>query len=180
MAIDFLDIDREVLYFEEPLDPEASCCLDEAAETYGDARAEASLLRAYFLAPEHPMVLVALYRYFYYQHRLEDALRVAERVLRIFAQRLELPEDWRDLDEMRLGSGVLVSMTLVRFYMLALKGAGYLQLRLGEYESALARLQKVVELDSGDRLGARALIDVARASLLQEQEPVPVENCNGR
>jgi len=168
VAVDLLDIDREVLYFEEPLNPEAGRCLEEAAETYGDAQAEAALMRAYFLAPEHPMVLVALYRYFYYQHRLEDALQVAERVLRVFALRLELPEDWRDLDDARLGNGVLISMALVRFYMLALKGAGYLQLRLGEYEPALARLQKVVEIDSSDRLGARALLDVAKASL-QEQ-----------
>lgn len=169
MAVDFLDIDREVLYFEEPLVPDAGLCLEEAAETYGDTQAEAALMRAYFLAPEHPMVLVALYRYFYYQHRLEDALRVAERVLRVFAQRLELPEDWRYLDDARLGNGVLISMTLVRFYMLALKGAGYLQLRLGEYEPALTRLQKVVELDPSDRLGARALLDVAKASL-QERD----------
>ena len=34
------------------------------------------------------MVLVALYRYYYYQHRLSDALIVSERVLRIFANRL--------------------------------------------------------------------------------------------
>lgn len=169
MAVDLLDIDREILYFEEPLEPEVGHCLDAAAETYGEAHAEASLMRAYFLAPEHPTVLVALYRYFYYQHRLEDALRVAERVLGVFARRLELPEDWRELDDARLGNGVLISMTLVRFYMLALKGAGYLQLRLGDYEPALARLQKVVELDSSDRLGARALLDVAKASL-QEQE----------
>jgi hypothetical protein len=51
--------------------------------------------------------------------------------------------------------------------MLALKGAGYLQLRLGDYETALARLEKVSELDSNDRLGAKALIDVAREALDQ-------------
>lgn len=180
MAVDLLDIDREVPYFEEPLNHEAGYCLDKAAETYGDEQAEVLLMRAYFLEPEHPMVLVGLYRYFYYQHRLEDALLVAERILRVFAMRLELPEDWRDLDDARLGNGVLISMVLVRFYMLALKGAGYLQLRLGEYESALARLQKVVEIDSSDRLGARALLEVAQESLQQHDQSTYAGNGNGR
>jgi len=106
------------------MDSEARRCLDDAAETCADAHAEVSLMRAYYLVPERPMVLVALFRYFYYQHRLEDALRMTERVLRVFALRLGLPEDWRDLDEMRLGNSVLVYMTLVRFYMPALEGAG--------------------------------------------------------
>ena len=159
--MDMLDFETDGLYFDEPLVDEARQCLDTAADSYGEDLAENSLLRAYFLEPKHPMVLVALYRYFYYQHRLTDALLVADRVLVVFAQRLGLPADWHELTEMQIGSGVLVSMAMIRFYMLALKGAGYLELRLGEFESAVARLNKVVELDSKDRLGAQALLDVA-------------------
>ncbi|MET0116826.1 MAG: hypothetical protein ABW090_05335 [Sedimenticola sp.] len=160
--MDMLDFEGEALYFDEPINPEVKQCLDSAADHYGDESSERWLLRAYFLEPAHPMVLVGLYRYFYYQHRLEDALLVAERVLTVIAKRLQFPEDWRDLNDKWLGSGVMVSMTLIRFYMLALKGAGYLELRLGNYQSALDRLMKVAELDSKDRLGAKALIDVAR------------------
>ena len=171
MTMDMLDFEGESLYFDEPLPLEVRRCLDDAAGHYGEGMAEQQLMRANFLAPEHPMVLVALYRYFYYQHRYEDALTVAERVLCVFAKRLELPIDWRHLDEHCLGSGVMVSMTMIRFYMLALKGAGYLELRLGRYESAIARLQKVAELDSRDRLGASALIDVANEALESELAP---------
>lgn len=167
--MDMLDFESDDLYFDEPLNDETKGCLHHAAGNYGEMLAEASLMRAYFLEPEHPVVLVALYRYFYYQHRLEDALLVAERVLTVFAGRLGLPEDWRDLAEMQIGSGVMVSMAMVRFYMLALKGAGYLELRLGDYESALARLHKIVELDSSDRLGAQSLIDVAQMALKEQQ-----------
>jgi len=166
--MDLLDFEAEALYFDEPIRGEAHSCVEQAAESYGQAAAEGLLLRAYFLEPEHPIVLVALYRYFYYQHRLEDALLVAERVLKVFAGRLGLPENWRDLTELQLGGGVMVSMTLLRFYMLALKGAGYLELRLGRHESALMRLRKVAALDSNDRLGAQALIDVARGELNAE------------
>ncbi|MCG8025693.1 MAG: hypothetical protein JAZ02_17165 [Candidatus Thiodiazotropha endolucinida] len=171
--MDMLDFESDDLYFEEPLHAEAKACLERAADNYGEMLAEASLMRAYFLEPEHPMVLVALYRYFYYQHRIEDALLVAERVLQAFSKRLGLPADWHELTEMQIGSGVMVSMAMIRFYMLALKGAGYLELRLGEYESAMARLNKVVELDSNDRLGAQALLDVAREAI-NDAKPVQI------
>lgn len=170
--MDLLDFTGEDLYFDEHLQTEARECLDLAAAQYAEGRAESALLRAYFLAPEHPMVLVALYRYFYYQHRLADALLVADRVLRIFAQRLELPLDWQELTETQIGAGVLVSMTMIRFYLLALKGAGLLELRLGLYAEALARLAKVVELDVHDRLGARALLEVAQQALQAQPSPV--------
>jgi tetratricopeptide (TPR) repeat protein len=170
MAIDLLEFDSEELYFDEAINDEARHCLDQASREYGTDEAEAALMRAYFLEPEHPMVLVALYRFYYYQHRLRESLLVAERVLKVIGKRLEFPEEWRDLTEMRLGSGVMISMTLIRFYMLALKGAGFLELRLGDYASALQRLEKVLELDSKDRLGAKALLDVAREALGNEAD----------
>jgi tetratricopeptide (TPR) repeat protein len=168
MAIDLLAFESEELYFDEAIDEEAKVCLDRASEEYGTQEAEKTLLRAYFLEPEHPMVLVALYRFYYYQHRLKESLLVAERVLKVIGKRLEFPDDWRDLTELGIGSGVMISMTMIRFYMLALKGAGYLELRLGHYESALERLEKVAELDAKDRLGAQALLTVVRNALSQE------------
>lgn len=176
MTMDMLDFENGDLYFDEPLHSEAQQCLEHAAECYGENRAEEALMRAYFLEPEHPSVLVALYRYFYYQHRLEEALMVAERVLKVFAKRLELPENWHDLTETRLGNGVVISMTLIRFYLLALKGAGYLELRLGAHESALARLRKVMELDPYNRLGARALLDLALDALNQQADSLLTEH----
>lgn len=165
--MDFLDFEAGELYFDEPIDAAASEAVDRAAESYGEPSAENWLLRAYFLEPEHPMVLVALYRFFYYQHRLADALRIAERALRITAQALGLPEDWRQLDQALFADTSTVPMPRLRFYMLALKGAGYLELRLGEYAAAMQRLEKVVELDDNDRLGALALLDLAKSELQQ-------------
>ncbi|WP_428605918.1 hypothetical protein [Sedimenticola sp.] len=166
--MDMQDFEAGELYFDEPITEEVRQCLECAAEQYAEGLAEQSLMRAYFLEPEHPMVLVALYRFFYYQHRLEEALLVAERVLSVFAERLDLPENWREITEMRIGGGVMISMALIRFYMLALKGAGYLEFRLGRYDSAIERLEKVAELDSRDRLGARSLLNIARDVLGKE------------
>lgn len=52
--------------------------------------------------------------------------------------------------------------------MLALKGTGYLQLRLGVYDEAISMLQKVAECDHEDRLGAAALLEVALAEVNQQ------------
>lgn len=166
--MDMLDFDSETMYFDEPLATEAKKCIDEAADNYGHADAEAKLMRAYFLEPEHPLVLVALYRFFYYQHRLQESLMVANRVLTVFARRLELPNNWQELTETQLNQHANSSMVMVRFYLLCLKGAGFLELRLGNYESARVRLQKVVELDEKDHLGALVLLDLAEEILEQQ------------
>ncbi len=159
--MDMLDFEGENLYFDEAISDEAQQCIDQAAENYGEAGSEELLMRAYFLEPEHPMVLVALYRYFYYQHRITDALIVAQRVLRIYALKLDFPDDWNELNEKYLDKHRKDSMTLVRFYLLALKGTAYLELRIGKEDSAVSRLKKILELDSKDRLGAKVLLNVA-------------------
>ncbi len=168
MSVDMLEIDSDGLYFDEPLHTETQQCIDQAAEEYGNELAEPLLMRAYLLEPEHPVVLVALYRFFYYQHRLKDALIVADRVLLLFARRLGWPQDWQALTSTVLDDNAPQRMTMIRFYLLALKGAGFLQLRLGEHSAAIERLEKVSELDSHDRLGAKALLDVAQAALNQD------------
>lgn len=161
MSVDMLDFEGEELYFDEPLQPETRDCIDRAAAQYGDQEAEFNLLRAYLLEPEHPMVLVALYRYFYYQHRYADALLIAERVLALFAARLGLASRWQDLDVSMFCGDTLASMSEVRFYLLALKGAGYLELRLQNFDSAIERFKKVMEVDEKDRLGAASLLEIA-------------------
>ena len=167
--MDLLDFEVQSLYFEDELSDEVNSLLDAAADAYGDPVAEHKLLRAYFLAPEHLTVLVALYCYFYYQHRYQDAFLVAERAMEITARRLEMRCAWQNLNLQSLGTGILKSMTLTRFYLMALKGAGYLKLRMGEIQSGLARLEKVAELDEEDRLGTRALIQIARDELRRQE-----------
>ena len=60
-------------------------------------------------------------------------------------------------------------MTLTRFYLMALKGAGYLKLRIGETRDGLARLEKVAELDADDRIGVRSLMQLARDELRRQE-----------
>ena len=70
--LELLELSDDVLYFDEPCPPRVAAQIDAAAHDYGQPVAEQRLLYAYFLAPEQLSVLVALYRYYFYQHRLED------------------------------------------------------------------------------------------------------------
>jgi len=68
------------------------------------------------------------------------------------------PAEWEEISSINLANGLLQSFTMVRFYLLALKGAAYLHLRRGEIELGVRMLNKVIALDSKDRLGARGLL----------------------
>ncbi len=158
--MDLLDFSDCKLYFEDDLPAEAERLIAQAAREYGEPEAEFSLLRAHLLAPENLSVLVGLYRYYFYQHRLADALVVAERAMQLSGRHLGLPSDWNLLDETRLGSAAANSFGLLRFYLLALKAASVVLLRLGQIADSRARLVKLASLDSRDQLGAGKLLEV--------------------
>jgi hypothetical protein len=166
--MDLLDFEGQGLYFDEPISERVNALLNQAADSYGETQAEFMLFEAYFLAPSNLTVLVALYRYFYYQHRLDDALIVSDRALLASGNMLGFPPQWQELKINHLGFGAMKSMGLVRFYLLCLKAAGYLNLRLGNDEQGIRMLKKVMELDESDRLGAGALLDVVKAALHDE------------
>lgn len=116
MSTDFLDFDIDNMYFDSPLPETAEKLIDDAAEHYGEETAELLLLRAYLLAPEHLSTMVALYRYYYYQHRLGDALTVVENAIRTSARELHLVDDWRIVTPIEVAAGAYKSVGLVRFY----------------------------------------------------------------
>lgn len=166
--MDLLDFSGEEMYFDEPVSPEVDSLLADAAHRYGEPGAELSLLHAYFLEPRHLTVLVALYRYFYYRHRYQEALITADRAIAISAERLGVATRWQDLTLADLGRSVQVSMSLTRFLLLALKGAGYLLMRLGHPAEALGRFEKLAEIDTSDRLGINELLAMARKAVAEE------------
>lgn len=158
--MDLLDFSECKLYFEEPLPAEAERLINLASAEYGQPTAEVALLRAYLIAPENLSVLVGLYRYYFYQHRLGEALQVAERAMQLSGRHLGLPDDWRQLNESRLGYAAESSFGLLRFYLLTLKAASIVLLRLGQISASRDRLRKLIELDSRDHLGAGKLLEV--------------------
>jgi hypothetical protein len=172
--MDLLDFSDCKLYFEDELPPEAERLIAQAADDYGDPAAELALLRAHLLAPEHLTVLVSLYRYYFYQHRLADVLIVADHAKRVSARHLGIPADWRQIDETQLGAAAATSFGLLRFYLLALKAESVVLLRLGRIAESRDRLNKLAALDSRDHLGAAKLLEVVDE--FQREDATPAEN----
>lgn len=168
--MDLLDFSDCTLYFEEPLPAAAEGLLNQAARDYGQPSAEMALLRAYLLVPDKLTVLVGLYRYYFYQRRLEEALLVAERAMQLAGRQLGLPPDWRALDEKWLGAAAANSFGLLRFYLLALKAASVVLLRLGRNAASRDRLRKLAALDHRDQFGAARLLAIVDA-FEKEEEP---------
>lgn len=158
--MDLLDFDTAALYFDEATPAAAEALVREAGLQYGEPEAEAKLLRAYFLVPESLFVLVGLYRYYFYQHRLTDALIVAERTLAVTGNRLGFPREWRRLHPEFLGQAVMKSIGLLRFHLSVLKASAYVNLRLGREPEGREQLHKLIEIDQHDRLGGKALLAV--------------------
>lgn len=158
--MDLLDFSDCKLYFEDALPAEAERLIAQAAADYGSPDAEMALLRAHLIAPEHLTVLVGLYRYYFYQHRLADVLVVADHAKRVAARHLGIPADWRKLDEAQLGTAAASSFGLLRFYLLALKAESVVLLRLGRIAESRDRLTRLAALDSRDHLGAAKLLEV--------------------
>lgn len=163
--MDLLNFEGHDLYFDEPLDVRVHELIARASENYGAGTGEAPLLEARALAPESLTVLVALYRFYYYQHRLQEAIDIAEEALQITARDLHLPTDWRLLNDLQIARSTLNAMGLLRFHLLCLKAEAYLKLRLGQEEEGKAMLRKLVEIDSSNRLGVKQLLDVVESKL---------------
>lgn len=159
--MDLLDFTDCNLYFEDPLCVQAEALMALAAEQYGEPTAEATLLQAYALAPKSLTVLVGLYRFHFYQHRMEDALHVAEQAITVSGQTLGLPADWRALDAVCVARAAADGrFALLRFHLLALKAASIVLLRLRRIAEARARLECIAALDSKDHLDSAKLLEL--------------------
>lgn len=142
------------------LPPSAERLLKEAGERYERAEELLALLReARKIAGDHFAVLIGLYRFFFYKGRLSEARDVAETCLLRAAIENSLPLDWRNVQR---GDAAFDSYDapLARFYVFVLKGYAYLNMRLGDLEEGRVAIAKLLELDPGDKVGARLLLDV--------------------
>ncbi len=75
-----------------------------AATSYRDDEvAESHLWQAKAAAPDHPAVLIGLYRFYFYKNRLVEALSVARACLEKAAKDNGLSPDWREVRPRRCG-----------------------------------------------------------------------------
>jgi tetratricopeptide (TPR) repeat protein len=124
-----------------------------------DNVAESHLKKALVIAPGHAAVLIGLYRYYFYKGRLGEALDVAEVCLMNSAVDNGLAFDWRMVKQGDANFGSYDAI-LPRFYLFALKAYGYLHMRLGDLEEGRVAVEKLLELDPGNKLGGKVLLEV--------------------
>lgn len=158
--MDLLDFEAQGFYFDQEDVVGVKELIAAAAENYAQGDAELPLLKAYFLAPESLNVLVALNRFYYYQHRLEEALTATSKALSVIRPTISLPEDWRELQASHLKKAPAASLTNVRLYLFTLKSIGFLNMRLGNLDLSRAIFEKLVALDNKDRIGAKGLLEL--------------------
>lgn len=142
------------------LPPDAERGLRLAGLAYhDDLEAERHLQEAVEAAPGHAAVLIGLYRFYFYKGRLREALAIARECLVKAAQDNGLSHDWRNVrrDEADFENYAALRP---RFFLFTLKGYGYLNMRLGDLNEGRAALNKLLELDPTDKLGARVLLGV--------------------
>ncbi len=143
--------------------PEAHDLIARAGACRQDvAQASALLDEAEALAPGHPAVLIARYRFHFYGHRLHEAREVAGQALKL-ARRALHREVMGQVDVSPLLSDEQVRFdAAVRFYLFSLKGHAYLCLRLGDLGEGRLALDELRRLDPHDRLGGSVLAEVLR------------------
>jgi hypothetical protein len=166
--MDLLDFEAKDLYFERADPQEVQDLIKFASERYASGEAELPLLQAYLRAPDSLNVLVALNRFYYYQHRLQVALLVSEKALAIIHSGIDFPENWEMLETHHIANAPKALLTRIRLYLFTLKSVGFLNMRLENLSVSRRIFEKLVALDSKDRIGAKGLLEI----VISRQETV--------
>jgi tetratricopeptide (TPR) repeat protein len=127
------------------------------------SRAEQLLQKAIQLLPGQLEVKVALYKMYAYSNQFESSLALIQQVLKEAAEKEGFPSDWHLLNTNSAcwnpARGAL------RLYLYSLKASGFVFLRMGEIDKAIAVLDKLAELDVQDQVGGSVVRDMAERLL---------------
>ncbi|MEY4685751.1 MAG: hypothetical protein RLZ25_2210 [Pseudomonadota bacterium] len=93
------------------------------------------------------------------EERYPEALVIIHKILDLVTQELGISRDATKLNKSHVGHAVMKSMTLFRFHLQLIKTEAFLQSQIGNLEAAKVSLEKVLEFDGSNRLGARELLD---------------------
>jgi tetratricopeptide (TPR) repeat protein len=141
------------------LDPRAERALRCAGQNFQhDALAEQCLAEAAALAPAHPAVLLAHYRYHLYKHHYPEAEAFARRCLAQVAAKLQLPNDL--LATQASHADFTAADPQIRFWLYGMQALSYVVMRRGREAEAIALLRKVIEVDPSDQTKTAILLTV--------------------
>ena len=141
--------------------PDIAELLEEAMSRYGETdKAEASLVEALRRSPKSLPVHFSLYKFYFYKKRLDDAEKVVQNSLLEAASQGGFNPNWETLD----GNSTDWGNSSARFYLFSLKALAFIRLRQGNETGCLSVLNKLLELDQGDKVGASVISDIAKGA----------------
>jgi hypothetical protein len=144
--------------------------LEEAARNYSNPDKARSLLQtATRMDPEHPAVMIACYRFFFYQGDLRAARDMADLCLAKALFEIGVRDGWRQAKPTAADFSDWGAV-IPRFFLFSLKGWAYLSMRLGELDAGREAVTKLLELDPLDRIGAGTLLGVLERGGRDEDE----------
>jgi len=143
----------------EDLDPRAERALRAAGQSFQhDDEAERWLAAAAALAPEHPAVLLAHYRYHLYKHHYDVAEDFARRCLAQACAELGLPSEL--LETQPHHADFTSTDPRIRFWLYGMQALGYVVIRAGRLDEGVTLMRKVVALDPSDQTKTGVLLAV--------------------
>ena len=139
-----------------------NACLQQAVAAYNDSEtAERLLWQAQQLDPNQLEVYVALYKFYFYKNRIDEAQDVVLKALSQSAELGQFAADWNQLTAS--STDWFSSENPQRLYLYAMKALSFIRLRQSDVEGADEILTKLRELDPTDQVGGSVLQELAEA-----------------
>lgn len=146
-----------------PMSPCIADILAGARQARSDpVTSEAAIRKALSQAPEDRDAHLAAYKFYFYNHRLAEALPHAAFLLAHSARHLNIPADWRDVKPE--DASFAEAEAAPGLYLQALIAWGYCKVRTGALGEGSEALAKACALDPRDRFGARRVLAVIAAA----------------
>lgn len=136
--------------------------LQKAVAAYDDSdTAESLLWQAQKLDPNQLEVYVALYKFYFYKNRIDEAEAIVLQALNQSAQLGKFDADWNNLTATSTDWYSIENPP--RLYLYALKALSFIRLRQSNVQGAECILEKLRELDPTDQVGGSVLQQMATA-----------------
>lgn len=143
--------------------PEVSELLARAMQSYADTQlAETLLWQAHRKAPDALPVYYSLYKFYFYKRDLENAELSARMALQAAARAGGFDADMHALQADTADWTDYANPA--HFYLFSLKALAFILLRRGERDEAAAIIDKLIELDPHDSVGASVVRSIAEGS----------------
>jgi len=168
MTLQWLNQSEEIL-FGRHIAPEVNALLQQAvhASSFDDELAEQKLWQAQQTYPEQLEIYIALYKFYFYRGRLQEAHQVVRQALIAAAQAGGFPGDWNAL---RVDSSDWSETeSPQRVYLYSLKALSFILLRLGSVDESYRILEKLYEIDPYDQTGATVIRELAKGLMDEER-----------